>query len=120
MKLQVQVRKGGGSRYWWFTVLPAPPGVSRIFPPQGTSCGPGASSTSKGVAGVAVHERGGRDRYATQRLYALLAQWRPARGSEPWRRQTAVTAQLDELYPRRRVARHSIQSRRIEIRERIA
>ncbi len=81
---------------------------------------PGAFPVRKGWVGVAVHERSVWDRYATRRLYTLLAEGRPARGSEPWRRQTAITAQLDKWYPQRRVARHAVESRRIVIRGKVA
>ena len=72
------------------------------------------------MCGVAVHERSVWDRYATRRLYELLAEWRPARGSAAWHRQTTVTAQLDELHPRPQVVRHSVGARRVEIRGRVA
>lgn len=69
---------------------------------------------------MAVHERSVRDRYAARRLYALLAEWRPPRESPEEDLQAMVTAQLDELHPQPRVSRHSLESRRIEIRERVA
>lgn len=71
-------------------------------------------------AGVAVHERSARDRYAARRLYALLAGWRPPRESPEQDRQSTVTAKLDELHPRLRVSKHSLESRRIDIRRRVA
>jgi hypothetical protein len=105
-------------RAWW---TGAPPGVSRVLAPRFGPRPPGAFRCGKGLwVAVAVHERSVWDRYATRRLYELLAEWRPARGSEAWRRQTMVTAALDELHPQARVVRHSVGARRVEIRGRVA
>jgi hypothetical protein len=89
-------------------------GLYLLWPPAA----PGAFRVVE--AAVSVHGRSVRDRYAARRLYALLAGWRPPRESPEQDRQSTVTAQLDELHPRLRVSRHSLQSRRIEIRGRVA
>jgi hypothetical protein len=116
----MQVQNTGGSHYWWFTVLLAPPGVSRVQSLPVLICGPGGLPRRRVGAGVAVHERSVWDRYATRRLYALLVEWRPPKESPEEDLQAMVTAQLDELHPQPRVSKHSLESRRIEIRGRVA
>jgi hypothetical protein len=98
-----QVRPRACRGLWPSLVDPAAPGAFRVV-----------------EAAVSVHGRSVRDRYAARRLYALLAGWRPPRESPEQDRQSTVTAQLDELHPRLRVSRHSLQSRRIQIHGRVA
>lgn len=72
---------------------------------------------------MAVHERWPGDRYATRKLYDLLAGWRPPRRSPAGERQTAVTAQLDELHPKTLTVPAALRHRRprvIEVRRRVA
>jgi hypothetical protein len=72
---------------------------------------------------VAVHERSPWDRYAARKLYDLLAGGRPPRRSAASDRQTTVTAQLNELHPKRLKVPAALKYRRpriIEVRGRVA
>jgi hypothetical protein len=69
---------------------------------------------------VAVHERKPTDRYATRKLHDLLADCRWPRRSDQWERQTTVTAQLNELHPKKLPVLKWRQPRRIDIRGRVA
>lgn len=101
-----------------------PPGrIERSAPPRLQGLHPRGPVNSEALIRLAVHERWTGDRYATRKLYDLLAGWRPPRRSAAGDRQTAVTAQLDELHPKKLKApgwlRHH-RPRVIEVRRRVA
>lgn len=86
----------------WLVTLGTAPGALERFAPSVSLHPPGAGQLE---ALIGVHERSLRDRYATRKLYDLLAGWRPPRRSPAWDRQTTVTAQLNELHPKTRPVR---------------